>query len=93
MVFNLLHGAFLPRFRHHIGRNILAAAAVIIKGLDGHVPNPGAFPDDGLNLRKLNPEAPDFDLSVISADKIDLSVGQEANHITRAVNGFIFLPV
>ena len=53
-----------------------------IKGLYRYVTDTGELPNDVFYLRKLDPKAPDFNLSVVSSDKVDASVKSEGSLFT-----------
>ena len=66
-------------------RQILAAALVII-GLDSHVPNALKAADDRLDLLGFDPEAPDLDLPVLPAHKFHIAAGPVAHDVAGVVH-------
>ena len=72
-----------------VGGDVLAAV-LVVEGLHGDVPDAGKLADDGLHFLELDAEAAYLHLTVLTADKLDVAVGQIAHDVAGAVNAGVF---
>ena len=87
----LAHRFNIDRLVRYYIRGDIFAAAGLVKRLYGGVFYSGELADNALDLAELDAEAADLDLTVVSADKVDISVAHNANYIARAVGVLVAL--
>ena len=68
-----------------VGGDVLAAV-LILKGLHGGILDARVLADDSLHLFQLDAEATDLHLAVLTADKLDVAVGEVAHNVSRAID-------
>lgn len=68
-----------------LGGNVFSSGR-IVKGGNNGIPYPWEPADDFLHLSQLNAKAPHFDLPVMSADKLNIAVRQEAHYVPGMIN-------
>ena len=72
-------------------RGYIFAAARLVKRLYGGVLYSRELADNALDLAELDAEAADLDLTVVSADKVNISVAHNAHDIAGTVGGHVAL--
>ena len=73
-----------------VGGNELASA-IFIECLDRSVLDSRELTDDAFHLLEFDAETANLHLSVATAHKLDVAIGQEANDVTRAIGAQVFL--